>query len=255
MVSFGAMASRQIVSSALAFPALLLVLVWAGPVATAAAQPPPTAPVEGSPPRPPTTPEPVERLGDNLLRIGKVTVDTKERQLTVAGTVNDVLTLEFIATAEGGFKAYESALSLDTDAITFNLALLLIGLDRKNATVPRFHFDPIAPRGDPVDIWVEWDEQGTRRRVPAEEIVYNFEAKKTLAPDSWVYTGSTFIAGSNAYLADLEGTLIGFVHTPAPVIEHSGTLAGNYGANRLNPALNLKPGTAVTVTVRARPAK
>lgn len=214
----------------------------------------PTLPGQ-QPGQPPRTVPPVERLGDNLLRVGKIEVDTKQRQISVAGTINEVQALEFIATATGGFKAYESALTLDTDAITFNLALLLIGLDRKGAYVPQKHFDPVPPRGDALDIWVEWDVNGKRVRVRAEELVYNSTTKQTLAPDSWVYTGSTFVPDSNAYMADLEGTLIGFVHTPAPVIEHSGSLGGPYGANRLNPELKLLAGAAVTMTIRARPKK
>ena len=241
------MATRARSQHVMFFAAALMLMVCSGPLA---AQAPPA-----QPPQPPRTPPPVERLGDNLLRIGNVHIDTKQRQISVAGTVNDVQTLEFIATAEGGFKAYESALSLDTDGITFNLALLLIGLDRKNAYVPRMHFDPTPPRGDPVEIWIEWDVDGKRTRVRAEELVYNEVTKQTLAPDSWVYTGSTFVAKHNAYVADLEGTLVGFVHTPAPVIEHSGTLAGAYGANRLNPNLKLKPATRVTMTIRALPKK
>lgn len=244
------MANRASAQRVFGFASVLVFALASGP---AAARPSlEQAPAAGQPPR---TPPPVERLGDNLLRIGKVQIDTKQRQISVAGTVNDVQTLEFVATAEGGFKAYESALSLDTDGITFNLGLLLIGLDRKNAYVPKMHFDPTPPKGDPVEIWVEWDADGKRTRVRAEELVYNEATKRTLAADSWVYTGSTFVAHDNAYMADIEGTLIGFVHTPAPVIEHAGILAGNYGANRLNPALKLKPGTVVTLTVRALPGK
>lgn len=232
------------------FVLLVVLLPGGGVVAADTDQQPQQPPGATTPAR---TPPPVERLGDNRLRIGNVHVDTKQRQISVTGLVNDVQILEFLATAQGGFKAYESALSLDTDAITFNLSLLLIGLDRKGAYVPVKHFDPIAPKGEPVEIWVEWEDEGKQIRVRGEELVYNEATKKTLATDAWVYTGSTFVPDSNAYLADLEGTLIGFVHTPAPVIEHAGTLAGNYGANRLNPALKLKPGTKVTLTVRAKP--
>jgi hypothetical protein len=223
-----------------------------GPSTRAVAQDPPPVPQQ-HPAQRRLTPPPVERLGDNLLRVGKIRVDTKAREISVAGSVNDVQALEFIANAEKGFKAYESVLSLDTDAISFNLSLLLIGLDRKGAVVPMRHFDPVAPKGDPVEIWVEWETEGKRTRVRAEDLVYNMETKRTLAPNSWVYTGSTFIVNSNAYMADLEGTLIGFVHTPAPVIEHSGELSGPYGANRLNPDLKLTAGTRVTLTVRALP--
>jgi hypothetical protein len=206
-----------------------------------------------TPQGPPRTPAPVERLGDNLLRVGNIRIDTKAREISLPGKVNDVTALEFVATAKGGVKAYESALELDTDAITFNLALLLIGLDRKNSVVPKMHFDPNPPKGDPVEIWIEWDAEGKRTRARGEELVYNETSNQTLLPDSWVYTGSQFMEHNNAYLADLEGTLIGFVHTPAPVIEHSGPIVGTYGANQLNKKLNLKPGTPITIRIRALP--
>jgi hypothetical protein len=204
---------------------------------------------------PPRSPAPVERLGDNLLRVGNIRVDTKAREITLPGKVNDVTALEFIATAKGGVKAYESALELDTDAITFNLALLLIGLDRKNSVVPTMHFDPNPPKGDPVEILIEWDADGKRARARGEELVYNATTNQTLPPDSWVYTGSQFMEHNNAYLAELEGTLIGFVHTPAPVIENSAPIAGSYGDNQLNKKLNLKPGTPITLTIRALPKR
>lgn len=206
-------------------------------------------------PTPARSPAPVERLGDNLLRVGNIRVDTKAREISLPGKVNDVTALEFIATAKGGVKAYESALELDTDAITFNLALLLIGLDRKNSVVPTMHFDTNPPKGDPVEIWIEWEADGKRARARGEELVYNETTNQTLLPDSWVYTGSQFMEHNNAYLADMEGTLIGFVHTPAPVIEHSGPIVGTYGSNQLNKKLNLKPGTPITITIRALPKK
>lgn len=216
-------------------------------------QPPPV--VAPSPPSttvaPPTAAAPAERLGPNLLRVGNIRIDTAKREITIPGSANDVRVLEFIASTKGGFKGYESALELDTNAINFNLALILIGLDRDHGVPPRYHFDPITPKGDPVEIWVEWDENGAVRRVRAEQLVYNEETKRTLPEGPWVYTGSLFIAKSRAYLADIDGTLIGFVHTPSPIIENPTLMRGPYGANRLNPALNLKGGTAVRVIVKA----
>src|SRR3954470_3995390 len=100
------------------------------------------------------TPPTVEKLGDNLYRIGNIRVDTSRSEISVPGTINrDVTTLEFIANTRGGLKAYESALSLDTDAITFNTALILIGLNRTRArNTPTAHFDPATPDGDQVEI-------------------------------------------------------------------------------------------------------
>jgi hypothetical protein len=202
-----------------------------------------------------TAQAPVERLGPNLLRVGKVQIDTAKKEVSVRGSITAAVTLEFIAVAKGGFKAYESAIELDATAIDFNLGLILAGLDPAHGTVPKMHFDPNAPKGDPVEIWVEWDESsGGRKRIRAEQLVYNEITKQTLSEGPWVYTGSAFSAENNAYLADLEGTLIGFVHTPAPVIESPRPLLqGAYGNNILNPTLNLKAGIPVVLTVRALP--
>src|SRR5918994_4180336 len=68
---------------------------------------------------------PVQKLGDNLYRIGMLRVDTAKREVSAPATVNDVMTLEFAANTRGGLKAYESAITVQSDAITFNAALLL----------------------------------------------------------------------------------------------------------------------------------
>src|SRR4051794_35997057 len=133
------------------FVAALLLLIPA--VAAPQANPPAQRPGDGRAGPPPS----VEKLGDNLYRLGSVRVDTARGEVSVAGTVNrDVTTLEFIANTRGGMKAYESALTLDTDAVTFNTALILIGLNRTRArNAPTAHFDPATPEGDQVEIYLE----------------------------------------------------------------------------------------------------
>jgi hypothetical protein len=203
---------------------------------------------------PPKTAAPVERLGPSLLRVGNVRIDTEKKEIQVTGVVLEASVLEFLAVTKGGLKAYESALELDTNAINFNLALILIGLDPARAVPPKRQLDPAIPSGDPVELWVEWDESNTRRRVRAEELIYNQMSKTTIPDGPWVYTGSVFVAGANAYLADMEGSLIGFAHTPAAIIDSPRPLqAGGYGSDVLNPALKLKPGTSVVLTVKALP--
>jgi hypothetical protein len=201
---------------------------------------------------PPKTPSTIERLGPTTLRVGTLQIDTAKKELSVKGVVTDANILEFVAVTKGGFKGYESALELDTNAINFNLALILMGLDQAHAVGPKQHFDPASPQGDPVEIWVEWDGESGHKRVRAEELIYNTMSKRTLAPGPWVYTGSVFVEESKAYLADVEGSLIGFVHTPAPIIESPRPVSpSNYGSDVLNPALNLKPGTQIQLIVRA----
>jgi hypothetical protein len=205
----------------------------------------------GPPATAPATPV-VERLGTNLFRVGSIRVDTAGREISVAGTVNPgVVTLEFIANTRNGVKAYETAITLDTDAITFNTALLLIGLDRTRArNVPTVHFDPAIPEGDQVEISIECPGRECSR-MPAERLMYDTNAKQAVPEGKWVYTGSVFLPDGR-YLAHIDGTLIGFVHDPSSIIEYAaGAGLNRWGTIVLNPNLGLKEGTAVTMTVKA----
>jgi len=198
----------------------------------------------------------VERLGPNLVRLGTIRVNTATRELSVAGTVNpDVRTLEFIANAKDGVKAYETAVSLDTDAITFNAALLLIGLDRsRSKNIPKAHFDPATPAGDTVEITIECPGKECQR-FPAERLMFDQESKTAASGGSWVYTGSTFLSDGR-YLAQVDGALIGFVHDPASIVEYAaGAGLNRYGSIVFNPTLGLASGTAITLTVKALPRK
>jgi len=198
---------------------------------------------------PPATPR-IEKLGPNRLRIGRVQVDVATREVAVTGHVNDVQFLEWVANTTNGLKAYESAITADTDAITFNTALLLIGLDKAHARVPTQHFDREPPRGDPVEIFVEFGEATKRRRVRIEQLLLDKRTNTTLPEGPWLYTGSTLFP-DGGYMAQLDGVLIGFVHSPAPIIENPGAGAvGAFGSLVLNKEL-VAPGTDVTLIVKA----
>jgi hypothetical protein len=243
--------------SLLGAPFLVAVIGLAG---VSAQQPPLPAqtpfPVEREPP--PITPPPLSKLGPNLYRIGEIRVDTAKREASVAGKVNAVQTLEFVANTRGGSKAYESALTLDTHAIAFNAAMLLIGLDKAHSRVPTQHFDPEPPQGDRVAIWIDWKRGAEFVRTPVEQLLFDQQAKRPIPASDWVYTGSFFVAdgphlaGGTRYLADIDGVLIGFVHSPAPIIENvAGAGVQRYGSIVLNPNLGLEPEAAVTLTVKA----
>lgn len=231
---------------------------WVAPSHVLAQTPPQMPPqgprrplVYGATP-PPRVPSRVEKLEDSRVRIGTVVVNLATKEVSVPGVINDVPVLEFLVNTRGGYKSYESAIEIDSNAIDFNLGLILIGLDRDHATNrPRFHFDPIPPSGDPVELWVSWMVDGAERRVRAEELIWDESTKTTMPVGRWVYTGSRFVQGSTAFLADVDGVVVGFVHTPAPLIERADPVPGPYGAIRINPTLQLKPGTAVSLIARA----
>jgi hypothetical protein len=237
--------------------ALAAVVGLAGIPAQQPVQLPPQTPMPKPREIPPSAPPPVAKLGPNLYRLGEIQVDTAKREASVAGTVNAVTTLEFVANTRGGAKAYESALTLDTHGVVFNAAMLLIGLDRAHARVPTQHFDPAPPQGDRVSLWIDWTRHGEKTRTPVEQLLFDQETHQPVPASEWVYTGSVFVPEAPAvfgtkYLADLDGVLIGFVHSPAPIIENvAGAGVKRYGLIVLNPNLGLEPDTPVTLTVKA----
>lgn len=193
----------------------------------------------------------VRRVGDATYEIGALRVDTARREVTVPATINGVRVLEFVANGKDGAKAYESALSLDADAIAFNTALLLIGLDPSRGRPPKTVFDPSPAAGDPIEMFVSWGS----RRVPVEELLYDERTEKTVPLGTWVYTGSTFVdvgEGRRRYAAELDGVLIGFMHSPSSIIERADAILG-YGATVTNPKLGLEAGAPVTLTIHALP--
>ena len=209
-----------------------------------------TGPLQGSEqpkqPEQPASPEPkVEKLGDQRYRIGSIEIDGARHRFTVPGVVlRDEPPLEFLAVMSGGFKAYESLLELSASAYEFNAACLLLGLDPEKGRDPSHHFDPKPLEGDPVEIWVSWTVDDRVERVNAADLIVIGE--KTLPRGDWTYTGSVFTPDGQ-YFAQLDGTLVGFVHAPASIVGHrTGFGLGNYGAVAPNNALLPPVGTAVT---------
>ena len=192
---------------------------------------------------------PVKDLGNGKYRIGAIELDKTNLRFTIPGTILDIADqpLEYIAVTKGGLKAYESLLELQANAYEFNLACILIRLDNKNARLPEFHFDPKPVPGDQVKITIQWMQGEASKSVGAEQIV--LEGGKLVESKRWSYTGSTFDP-DNRYLAEMAGTLIGFVHDPSSIIEHQDGLGlGQYGEVLANHAILPPPGTAVYLTV------
>jgi hypothetical protein len=198
-----------------------------------------------------TEPEKVERLGEGLYRVGTIRVDTQKREATVDGKVTDARSLEFIASTNSGIRSYESAFQLSTDAFSFNVAMILIGLDKANAVSARYHFDPEPPKGDPVEIWIEWTAGGQKKKMRAEEMLIDTQTKKKFPRSDWVYTGS-FVTPEGIYLAESGGVAIGFVHDPGSIIELPlSTGLGRFGFIQLDSALKIPANTPISVTVRS----
>ena len=197
----------------------------------------------------------VKPLGNERFQIGKVIVDQRAHTLTVSGRVlRTEPPLEYIAVSVGGVKGYESLLELDATGIEFNLACILLGLSNDDVVLPRYQFDRELAIGPPVAMRVGWGSAGEHKEYEVAELLWS-DGKSGSSGD-WVYTGSYNDAGDpSPYMAQLLGTLIGFVHDPASVIEHRvGIGIGAYGSIGGNVDLLPEVGTELTLTVENRSA-
>ncbi len=206
-----------------------------------------------NPPGPPAKfPQPqVKDLGNQRYQVGQIEIDKAEKSFAVPGSViRRTPPVEFVAVTKGGHKAYESLLELNADAFEFNLACILIGLDARNAKAPRFHFDKAPAEGDAVELSIAWTEAGKTTTVAAGELLAGSGDK---AKDEWVYTGSRFTPDGR-YLAQQDGTLVGFVHDPSSIIEHRAGVGLNaFGSIRGREEALPPVGTAIRLVVRRKP--
>ncbi len=179
----------------------------------------------------------IVKLGDDRFKIGNILVDKSARSFEVPGKfLRTEPPIEFLAVAKKGQRGYESLLEFDANVYEFNLACILIGLDTHKGLPPKSHFDPTPVLGDAVDISLSWEVNGKKYEHLASDFFLVNDQK--LKSGNWVYTGSTFLPGGG-YLADeAGGTLVGFVHDPASIIEHGqGFGRQSYGDLKLNQQL------------------
>jgi hypothetical protein len=181
----------------------------------------------------------MKSLGGDRYQIGTIVVDKAARRFNVPGRVQLLgKPLEYLATSPGGMKAYETLFELDAVGSEFNLACILVGLDRDPnlVQVDRGSREPLP--GPRVAISVAWTQDGKRRQMSAAEAVLNPEARVKPADVAWVYIGAPGFGSTGRFPADTTGTLIGFSHDPNCVIESAvGIGVGAYGSVRGSPQL------------------
>lgn len=191
----------------------------------------------------------IEKLGDERFRIGTIIVDRNAQSFSVPGKVLDLdVPLEYVAVSRNGSKGYESLLELDTSPREFKLACILIGLDDEQSVKPRYQFDDVQPEGPAVDVTIRWERDGETVAVSAANAMTS--GNETYDNDSWVYIGSAMSFDGKQFMADIGGTLIGFVHDPNSIIEHHhGAGIGAYGSITGNAATLPPQGSPILLEV------
>jgi len=217
-----------------------------------AAQTPTQAP---SPAQTPVAAPPVgevKALGLERFQIGRIVVDKRARSFVVPGRVHLFdKPLEYLASSPGGRKAYETLLELDASGSEFNLACILIGLERDPNLPPSKAPGAATAEGQRVAVSVAWTAGGQRRQISAAQALLSSEAGATGEAIDWIYTGSFTSRDGSQFAADHTGSLIGFIHDPTTIIKSKVAIGvGAYGSVRGNPALP-PVGSAIELLVEA----
>lgn len=195
-------------------------------------------------------------LGQERYQVGRIVVDKRLHSFTVPGRVHTLdKPLEYLATSPGGRKAYEALLELDASGSEFNLACILIGLERDPTLASSKPPDATKVVGQRVAMSVAWTQEGQRRKVAAAEALFNADARTKIESVEWVYIGSFTSIDGSRFAADYTGTLISFIRDPTGIIEAlSGVGVGPYGSMRGSAALPPE-GSVVELIVEMAPVR
>jgi hypothetical protein len=123
--------------------------------------------------------------------------------------------VELLACTKIG-KVHESVLTMDVEPIHLQTALILLGLEFVGGL--RYQGDPLTPKGDRVQIWVEWTVGGEVKRHRAEDLVYNRAKQASMEHTDWVFSGSRIKSG--VFMSQATGTLITTYHDPDTILDN-----------------------------------
>jgi hypothetical protein len=170
--------------------------------------------VEGDAPK--EKPPLAEKISDGIYRMGNIMIDRNSHEVTMPGWVNMQRgPIEYLACGPGG-KLHESLLVLDVDPFFVHAALLLLGLEAGGNL--RYQGDSNMPEGDPVEVWVQWEESGETKRFRSEQLILNSRSGTQMESTNWIFTGSVIHKGR--YLAAVERSLIATYRDPIAIINN-----------------------------------
>ncbi len=158
---------------------------------------------------------------------------------------------EFLLVAENG-RDYEALTMTIAKPSDVHAALTFIGVEPGHPIQPtEFRF---WPKGERVDIQFNWEVEGKRFSVPAEQMIFDTRAKKTLPRTGWMFDGSRLAEGKAKpkYLADEVGDIISDFNSRWTVLDvpYQATQGAVYGALVPNPDYLLKLRQQVRIIIK-----
>ena len=130
---------------------------------------------------------------------GHLQIMEKEKKIILKGEISKALgeyddtlkgAVEYLACGPTG-KLYESIIATEASATELYRAIEKLGV--KPGTQHFYDEEKgkdIPPTGTTFLISVEWQADGEKKSVRADQLIYNFKEDKPLPPVAWVYSGS-----------------------------------------------------------------
>ena len=190
-------------------------------------------------------PSPILWEGDEAT-LGAVRLNAATKTVTATGWVNQTEgAIEVLACGLKG-KVHESVFVLALNPLDLQAALLLTGL-KGGEPMPDIGVGP--PNGSPVDIFVDWQQDGETRTARAETFVWNIQDDTVLPETPWTFTGS--IIRNGRFKALVEESLVVTYWDPYAILD----LPLPCGADDeiLHVNTNTVPPLHTPITMRFRP--
>lgn len=159
--------------------------------------------------------------------------------------------IEYLIVMPGG-KEYESALIAPIDPGKLDEGLKKLGLKPGK---PGSEAEKTSPEGAKLKITVEWRDGDKTRKEPAESLIHDTVAKKSMAPGAWIYSGSKEafdpVSESMKLAVTSSKNVIALFHNDQTVLVQPQALAKDPHQFKANRELLPKAGTPVKVTIEA----
>jgi hypothetical protein len=193
------------------------------------------------------TPPPIKTITQGVYEIGGIRILKNEKQVEFSCKVNmEKGLLEYLIVGVTG-KLHESLLRTDAEPYCLHIALLLIGLEGTNNPLSQ-QGDPRKPEGEPVDIWVQWNDGDQVKRARIEEWVTSKQDGNSMQQVQWIFTGS--IVRDGVFIAQVEKSIVAVFHDPAALIDNPLPEGGSDEVWFVNEGKIPSVGTDVTVIIQ-----
>lgn len=171
---------------------------------------------------------PVRVIGKGHFEVGDVKIIQAKREVRFPAELNlPEGVVEYLVSAPYG-KAHECLFQSKALPYHIHVAMLLMGVEgaskkslekvdesKLGGPIRDTIWDSIL--GDPIDIHVEWEEDGKKIRRRAQDLMRDEESKSAIPDLEWVYNGS-IISKEGFFLAQLFGDMISLIPDPAVLV-------------------------------------